>query len=167
MPSSRKPSRRTPRGEPLGQSPPPGIESLTELALDLHWAWNHGTDELWAPLEPELWAATHNPWVVLQTVSKAKLEAFLGRPKFRNRVETLLDHRRRHLAATAWFQQNHPEAPLTRVAYFSMEFALSEALPIYSGGLGNVAGDQLKAACDLGSRWSASASCTSRATSAK
>ena len=150
MPSSRKPSRRTPRGEPLGQSPPPGIESLTELALDLHWAWNHSADELWALLEPELWASTHNPWVVLQTVSKAKLEAFLGRPKFRNRVETLLDHRRRHLAATAWFQQNHPEAPLTRVAYFSMEFALSEALPIYSGGLGNVAGDQLKAACDLG-----------------
>ena len=150
MPSSRKPSRRNPRAEPLGQSPPPGIESLTELALDLHWAWNHSADELWALLEPELWASTHNPWVVLQTVPKAKLEAFLGRPKFRKRVETLLDHRRRHLAATAWFQQSHPEAPLTRVAYFSMEFALSEALPIYSGGLGNVAGDQLKAACDLG-----------------
>ena len=50
----------------------------------------------------------------------------------------------------AWFQQKHPQAPLTCVAYFSMEFMLSEALPIYSGGLGNVAGDQLKAASDLG-----------------
>ena len=52
--------------------------------------------------------------------------------------------------APAWFQRNHPEAPLTCAAYFSMEFMLSEALPIYSGGLGNVAGDQLKAASDLG-----------------
>lgn len=151
MPSSKPPPQRKPRAEPPGESaPPPGVESLTELALDLHWAWNHGTDELWALLDPELWAATHNPWVVLQTVSKGKLEAFLGQPKYRKRVEALLDHRRRHLAATAWFQQSHPEAPLARVAYFSMEFALSEALPIYSGGLGNVAGDQLKAACDLG-----------------
>ncbi len=150
MPSSRPPSRRKPRAEPPGGAAPPGVESLTELALDLHWAWNHTADELWAQLEPELWAATHNPWVVLQTVSKAKLEALLGRSKYRKRVETLLGHRRQHRAATAWFQQSHPEAPLTSVGYFSMEFALSEALPIYSGGLGNVAGDQLKAACDLG-----------------
>ena len=58
--------------------------------------------------------------------------------------------KRQAAEAPAWFQQNHPEAPLTCVAYFSMEFMLSEALPIYSGGLGNVAGDQLKAASDLG-----------------
>src|ERR1700678_386904 len=50
----------------------------------------------------------------------------------------------------AWFQQKHSQSPLTCVAYFSMEFMLSETLPIYSGGLGNVAGDQLKAAGDLG-----------------
>ena len=57
----------------------------------------------------------------------------------------------RHEAESpAWFQQNHPQTPLTSVAYFSMEFMLSEALPIYSGGLGNVAGDQLKTASDLG-----------------
>lgn len=53
-------------------------------------------------------------------------------------------------AAPAWFQQHHPRAPLSCVAYFCMEFMLSEALPIYSGGLGNVAGDQLKSASDLG-----------------
>ncbi len=50
----------------------------------------------------------------------------------------------------AWFQKAHADPPLTCAAYFSMEFMLSEALPIYSGGLGNVAGDQLKAASDLG-----------------
>lgn len=128
----------------------PGIESLTELALDLHWAWNHSADELWGRLEPRLWAATHNPWVVLQTVSKSRLEDLLAKSDFRERVDTLLDHRRRHLTKSAWFQQSEPKAALSSVAYFSMEFALSEALPIYSGGLGNVAGDQLKAACDLG-----------------
>jgi starch phosphorylase len=150
MASSRRPSRRKPAADRPTGSAAPRVESLTELALDLRWAWNHSADELWAQLEPELWALTHNPWVVLQTVSRATLERVLGQPGYRQRVEALLARRREHLASTAWFQQSHPRAPLERVAYFSMEFALSEALPIYSGGLGNVAGDQLKAACDLG-----------------
>ncbi len=71
-------------------------------------------------------------------------------PAFRNAVDALLDTRREAEEAPAWFQQTYPDAPLSNVAYFSMEFMLSEALPIYSGGLGNVAGDQLKAAGDLG-----------------
>ena len=127
-----------------------GIDALTELTLNLRWAWHHGSDELWAELDPELWALTHNPWVVLQTVSRSKLRALLARPEYRTRVTSLLEQRRDYLASPAWFQQSHPQSPLTHVAYFSMEFALSEALPIYSGGLGNVAGDQLKAASDLG-----------------
>ena len=126
------------------------IEALAQLALDLRWCWNHSADELWEALEPELWALTHNPWVVLQTVSRTRLRATLARPQYRERVESLLAERRAYLSAPAWFQQTHPEAALAAVAYFSMEFALSEALPIYSGGLGNVAGDQLKAASDLG-----------------
>ena len=65
-------------------------------------------------------------------------------------IDSLLNSRQRANEAPEWFQENHPQAPLTCVAYFSMEFMLSEALPIYSGGLGNVAGDQLKAASDLG-----------------
>jgi glycogen phosphorylase len=151
MASSRKPSRRKPSAErPAGSASSVGVGLLTELALDLRWSWNHSADQLWAQLEPELWARTHNPWVVLQTVSRTRLENFLGQPEQRQQIEMLLDHRRQHLASTAWFQRNYPRSALARVAYFSMEFALSEALPIYSGGLGNVAGDQLKAACDLG-----------------
>ena len=126
-----------------------GSDALTELALDLRWSWHHGADELWSQLDPELWALTHNPWVVLQVASPARLGELLAREAYRGRVKRLLEQRREHLASPAWFQQHHPRAPLTRVAYFSMEFALSEALPIYSGGLGNVAGDQLKAASDL------------------
>jgi starch phosphorylase len=127
-----------------------GVDSLAELALDMRWSWNHATDEVWRQLDSTLWEFTQNPWVVLQTVSRDKLQRVLADPAFRKRVDDLI-HVKRHAAETpAWFQQNHPQAPLTSVAYFSMEFMLSEALPIYSGGLGNVAGDQLKAASDLG-----------------
>jgi starch phosphorylase len=127
-----------------------GFDSLAALALDLHWSWNHATDEVWRQLDPELWETTHNPWVVLQTVSRDRIERVLANPVFRKHVDGLIEASRRAAEAPAWFQQNHPQAPLSCVAYFSMEFMLSEALPIYSGGLGNVAGDQLKAASDLG-----------------
>ena len=127
-----------------------GFDSLAELALDMRWSWNHATDGVWRRLDPELWEITHNPWVVLQTVSRNRIERVLADPVFRKNVDGLVQTRRKAVAAPAWFQKNHSQAPLTCVAYFSMEFMLSEALPIYSGGLGNVAGDQLKAASDLG-----------------
>ena len=129
---------------------PEGIEYLLELALDLRWSWDHSEDQLWAQLDPELWALTHNPWVVLQTVSRTKLQALTAEANFRRLAEALVRAQRRYLQMPAWFQEAHVDAPLTCAAYFSMEFMLSEALPIYSGGLGNVAGDQLKAASDLG-----------------
>ncbi len=127
-----------------------GFDSLAELALDMRWSWNHATDEVWRQLDSELWEITNNPWVVLQTVSRDRIERVLGDPVFRKNVDGLLQASRQAAEAPAWFQQNHSQAPLTCTAYFSMEFMLSEALPIYSGGLGNVAGDQLKAASDLG-----------------
>jgi starch phosphorylase len=127
-----------------------GFDSLAELALNMRWSWNHATDEVWRQLDPKLWEITHNPWVVLQTVSRDQVERVLADPVFRKKVDGLVQARRQALAAPAWFQQNHSQSALTCAAYFSMEFMLSEALPIYSGGLGNVAGDQLKAASDLG-----------------
>jgi glycogen phosphorylase len=127
-----------------------GFDSLAELALDMRWSWNHATDKVWRQLDPALWELTQNPWVVLQTVSRDQLERVLADTVYRKSVDDLLRTKRQAAEAPAWFQQHHPQAPLTCVAYFSMEFMLSEALPIYSGGLGNVAGDQLKAASDLG-----------------
>jgi starch phosphorylase len=127
-----------------------GFDSLAELALDLHWSWNHATDEVWRQLDASLWEFTQNPWVVLQTVSIDKLKSVLANPAFRKNIDDLLRTRRQAAEAPAWFQKNHPHSPLKCVSYFSMEYMLSEALPIYSGGLGNVAGDQLKAASDLG-----------------
>ena len=127
-----------------------GFDSLAELALDMRSSWNHATDQVWRQLDPVLWELTNNPWIVLQTVSREKLRRALAEPAFRKNVDDLVQVRRDAAAAPAWFQQTHPRSPLSCVAYFSMEFMLSEALPIYSGGLGNVAGDQLKAASDLG-----------------
>jgi len=127
-----------------------GCDSLTELALDMRWSWNHCTDAVWRQLDPALWDLTHNPWVVLQTVSRDQLKKMLAEPAYRKKVEDLVVAKRQAAKAPAWFQQNHSGSHLTCVVYFSMEFMLSEALPIYSGGLGNVAGDQLKAASDLG-----------------
>ena len=59
-----------------------GFDSLAELALDLRWSWNHCADEAWRRLDPELWELTQNPWVVLQTVAKDKLQRVLADPAF-------------------------------------------------------------------------------------
>jgi len=126
------------------------MDALVELALNLHWSWSHAADELWEGLDKGLWATTQNPWVILRTVSHEKIKAVLGNLEFRHRLDSLLQHNRESYRSDAWFQHKHPVTALSTIAYFSMEFMLSEALPIYSGGLGNVAGDQMKAASDLG-----------------
>ena len=138
----------------LAGDPPPtnieGYESLAELALDMRWSWDHATDKVWRELDPVLWELTHHPWDVLQTVSRERVRQMLADPAFRRKVDILLKSKKTAEETPAWFQQKHSKAALACAAYFSMEFMLSEALPIYSGGLGNVAGDQLKAASDLG-----------------
>jgi starch phosphorylase len=127
-----------------------GFRSLAKLALDMHWSWNHCTDRLWRSLDSALWDRTQNPWIVLQTVSRERLRDRLSDRGFRKELDELLRSNHEAMQAPAWFQRVHGSARLTCAAFFSMEFMLGEALPIYSGGLGNVAGDQLKAASDLG-----------------
>lgn len=131
-------------------APPPEADDLPELALNLRWSWNHNADELWGRLDPLLWELTQNPWIVLQTASRERLRAAWNEPGFRQRVNEILAEQREAVRQPRWFQNAHADSPLHLAAYFSMEYMLSEALPIYSGGLGNVAGDQLKAANDLG-----------------
>ena len=146
------PSVLTPKDSSVGyrRSDLEGYPALEALALDISWSWSHCADKVWETLDRELWDLTKNPWVILQTVSREKLEKALSDPAFRRTIERLRREAQERKTASAWFQEKHPSSPLTNVAYFSMEFMLSEALPIYSGGLGNVAGDQLKAASDLG-----------------
>ncbi|MBI0398102.1 alpha-glucan family phosphorylase [Cyclobacterium marinum] len=127
-----------------------GIDGLIELALNIRWSWNHASDELWRQLDSELWEFTRNPWVILQMISRDRLEGHLADPAFRIKLDGLLKKNDQAISMPSWFQHNHPKAALTTIAYFSMEYMLNEALPIYAGGLGNVAGDQLKSASDLG-----------------
>jgi len=127
-----------------------GFDSLADFALDLRCSWNHEADEIWYRLDPDLWNLTRNPWEVLQTVSADQFKKVMSDPLFRKKVDDLKKSKEQVMSGPAWFQKKFPKSPLTDVAFFSMEYMLSESLPIYSGGLGNVAGDQLKAASDLG-----------------
>jgi len=135
----------------LARSLPEPLAGLEQLALNLRWSWNHGGDRLWEKLDHELWDATGNPWLLLESVSEARLRELAEDPDFLAELRARLDEREEHLAGDTWFDQ-HERADLLRqpVAYFSMEFGISESLPIYSGGLGVLAGDHLKTACDLG-----------------
>ena len=125
-------------------------DELVQLALDVNWTLSRAADTLWRRLNADLWERTHNPWAVLQTVSGRDLKRITAEPSFRASLDEIIKTRSAENQSPRWFQQTHPHSPLNTVAYFSMEYMLSEALPIYSGGLGNVAGDQLKAASDLG-----------------
>ncbi len=108
---------------------------------------------------PKSWERTHSPWHILQTIAQTKLERFARDQEFLDLLHHHVDERERTLRAPSWYaetcQKMSPDAPspsplLGQIAYFSMEFGLTEALPIYSGGLGILAGDYLKAASDLG-----------------
>ncbi len=124
-------------------------EALTDLALDLRWSFNHSADQLWERIDPELWELTHNPWVVLQTASRERLQSVFADPNFQGLLTELQREKTIAEKSEGWFPKTHPQSGVSAVAYFSMEFMLSEGLPIYSGGLGNVAGDQLKTASNL------------------
>jgi glycogen phosphorylase len=128
----------------------PMIDLLRELALDLGLVWKRHTDDIWRKIDPDVWLITRNPWLMLQQATERTLNSMTRDEDLRRRVEGLVLARRESSNSPAWFQKTHTDSALNGVAYFSMEFGLSEALPIYSGGLGNVAGDQLKAGSDLG-----------------
>jgi starch phosphorylase len=117
------------------------LESLAELALDIRSSWYHAVDRLWQRLEPDLWERTHNAWIVLRTVSRETLRRALADAAFSKDVDDLVRAKRAAVEGLAWFQKTYPQSPLRCVAYFSMEYMLSEALPIYSGGLGPCVAD--------------------------
>jgi len=129
---------------------PKGLEGLAELALDLRWHGSQLSDRLWEKLDPDAWEQTENPFMILQNVSQARLEEVGQDTAFQELLRHALDDRRRSLEAPGWFGQRYSGSDLKSVTYFSMEFGLSEALPIYSGGLGILAGDFLKTAADMG-----------------
>ncbi len=129
---------------------PEGTQELAELALDLRWTWSHEADRLWKALAPQIWARTENPWLILQSISQRRLEQMARDEEFRAELQRLIQARRDYLTSTTWCGETHLGEMQYTVAYFCMEYGLAEALPLYSGGLGILAGDHLKTASDLG-----------------
>ncbi len=124
------------------------LDELTDLAFDLTWTWEPRIRALFSQLDPELWErSAHNPVLLLVKLGPDRLADALGQPAVRH----ALDEARTALRQSRGRPPARVDAgaPL-QVAYFSLEFGLTEALPIYSGGLGVLAGDHLKAASDLG-----------------
>ena len=68
-----------------------GVDTLADLALDLRWSWNHAVDEIWYQLDPDLWMETHNPWVVLQNVSRDQLKKQMADPTFRKKIDEMME----------------------------------------------------------------------------
>jgi glycogen phosphorylase len=129
---------------------PPALAALGDLALDLRWTWSHEADSLWSRVDAGAWARTRNPWIVLQDISDERLRALENDRDFRSELERLVQARQAYVDSPAWFASAYEASMLRGVAYFCMEFGLGEALPLYAGGLGILAGDYLKTASDLG-----------------
>ena len=133
-----------------GRELPAPLAPLAELALDLRWTWSHAADALWRAVDEKLWDATRNPWFVLMEATAGRLAELAADVGFRDQLGRLLEERRIYLRAPSWSARHAPPLAKETVAYFSMEFGLGEAVPLYSGGLGILAGDFLKTASDLG-----------------
>ncbi|MEV6973698.1 alpha-glucan family phosphorylase [Kitasatospora sp. NPDC093806] len=133
---------------------PEQLQPLHELALNLRWSWHPETRDLFRSVDPEVWAATgEDPVRLLGEVPAARLAALATDRRFLRRLGDLAEDLREYLAGPRWYQTAGQAAavPLpAAIAYFSPEYGIAAALPQYSGGLGILAGDHLKAASDLG-----------------
>ncbi len=134
----------------LPRALPEPLAGLTTLALDLRWSWHHGSDPLWRTVDPELWEEIRNPWLILENISDQRLDDLAADSQFVEALRQQLEMREKHFLGETWFDSQFGTSFQGYVAYFSMEFGLSDSLPIYSGGLGVLAGDLMKTACDLG-----------------
>ncbi|MFM7598605.1 MAG: DUF3417 domain-containing protein, partial [Actinomycetota bacterium] len=129
---------------------PAPLEPLGELAGNLRWSWHEPTRQVFAALDPQLWRQLgDDPLRVLGEVSSDRLQEMARDEGYVAWVHHARDDLRHYLERDAWFQSLGPDAPRA-IAYFSPEFGIAAALPQYSGGLGILAGDHLKAASDLG-----------------
>ncbi|GHF45710.1 alpha-1,4 glucan phosphorylase [Kitasatospora xanthocidica] len=133
---------------------PEQLQPLHELALNLRWSWHPETRDLFRSVDPEVWAATgEDPVRLLGEVPAARLAALAADRRFLRRLGDLADDLRDYLSGPRWYQtrqETEAGALPAAVAYFSPEYGIAAALPQYSGGLGILAGDHLKAASDLG-----------------
>ena len=132
---------------------PPSISRLQELSYNLWWTWSPDAQDLYESIDKELWEqVSENPIRFLRTVSLRRLERASRDDSYLQRYQSVLERFDAYMAvdANTWFKRNFPERQNELIAYFSAEFGLHEALPIYSGGLGILSGDHCKEASDMG-----------------
>ena len=130
---------------------PDELRGLRDLAYDLWWAWNPGAQDIFRRIDPDAWQATqHNPVALLGHVTSDQLAARAADSAFVHDLQRVVERRQRYLETRSWFSARFPQAHELTVAYFSMEYGITESVPLYSGGLGVLAGDHVKAASDLG-----------------
>ena len=131
---------------------PERLKALEELAYNLRWSWDHEAINLFRRLDRPLWEGSgHNPVLMLGSIAQERLQELAQDDAFLAHLDSVAAGLRDYVASSrTWYQKQYgrPSRPL--VAYFSLEFGLTESLPIYSGGLGILAGDHLKSASDLG-----------------
>lgn len=129
---------------------PAELEPLEELADNLRWAWHPETRDVFRAIDPELWDRVgDDPVGLLGEVSRERLQELANDPGYVDWVRRTRDDLRTYLHRDGWFQRQPDDRPAA-IAYFSPEYGIAAALPQYSGGLGILAGDHLKAASDLG-----------------
>jgi starch phosphorylase len=136
--------------DPLLQKLPVELEPYADFITDLRWTWSHAGDWLWKTIDKAVWDQTDNPYVVLQNLSQKRLTELANNPEFMQKLKELAEARHEYCSRDAWYQLTHADTSLRGVAYLSMEFGLGQALPLYAGGLGVLAGDHLKSSSDLG-----------------
>jgi starch phosphorylase len=129
---------------------PPPLAPVARLALNLRWVWSHAMDRVWEACNVEVWHQTRNPVLVIQNTPRSRFEELARDASFVERVRQIERSETEHLTRPSWFQQAFQLDPPPVIAYFSMEYGLTDAMPLYSGGLGVLAGDHLKTASDLG-----------------
>ncbi|HET9222239.1 MAG TPA: alpha-glucan family phosphorylase [Roseiflexaceae bacterium] len=131
---------------------PERIARLRELAYNLWWSWRPDAQELYRQIDPELWEQDyHNPVNFLRDVRQRRLEAVAQDAAYLQQYDQVIATFDSYMRADdTWFGQAYPNAGDVTIAYFSAEFGLHESLPIYSGGLGVLAGDHAKESSDLG-----------------
>jgi starch phosphorylase len=131
---------------------PQRLEALRNLAYNLHWDWDMETVELFRRLDADLWESSrYNPVLMLGTISQARLNEIAEDEGFLAQMDRAAQRLEDYLRDRTWYKKHRKAAVSGECyAYFSMEFGLTTCMPVYSGGLGVLAGDHLKSASDLG-----------------
>ncbi|MFL5402785.1 MAG: alpha-glucan family phosphorylase, partial [Gemmatimonadales bacterium] len=131
---------------------PARIEGLADIAMNLWWSWSREARALFQSIDVSLWQRTrHNPLELLCRVDPARIAACASDSDFLSRYDDVMERMGREAdSAQTWFARNYPHLNGRPVAYFCAEFGLHNSVPIYSGGLGVLAGDHCKSASDLG-----------------